>query len=93
MVEVHMSEETWQSGFEVAADNRSRLSLAKAGVTKNQRFRVSKDERGVLTLTPMVSIPDEELIFWKNMQVQESVKRGLIDVEKGKVHTVDRFFG
>ena len=88
-----MSEENWQSGFEVASDNRSRLSLAKAGVTKNQRFRVSKDERGVLTLTPMVSIPAEELNFWKNEQVQESVKRGLIDVEKGKVHTVDRFFG
>jgi hypothetical protein len=42
---------------EVEVDPRRRISLGKAGKPNHKRYRVEEDEMGVLTLTPVVSVP------------------------------------
>ena len=42
---------------EVEVDPRRRISLGRAGDPKHKRYRVEEDDMGVLTLTPVVSIP------------------------------------
>jgi hypothetical protein len=42
---------------EVEVDPRRRISLGKAGKPSHKRYRVEEDEMGVLTLTPVVSVP------------------------------------
>jgi hypothetical protein len=42
---------------EVEVDPRRRISLGKAGKPSHRRYRVEEDELGVLTLTPVVSVP------------------------------------
>ncbi len=42
---------------EVDVDPRRRISLGKAGQAGHRRYRVEEDDMGVLTLTPVVSVP------------------------------------
>lgn len=42
---------------EVDVDPRRRISLGKAGKPGHRRYRVEEDDMGVLTLTPVVSVP------------------------------------
>ena len=42
---------------EVDVDPRRRISLGKAGKASHRRYRVEEDDMGVLTLTPVVSVP------------------------------------
>ncbi|OMB98298.1 hypothetical protein A5733_08030 [Mycobacterium sp. NS-7484] len=42
---------------EVEVDPRRRVSLGKAGKPGHRRYRVEEDDMGVLTLTPVVSVP------------------------------------
>lgn len=42
---------------EVEVDPRRRISLGKAGKPGHKRYRVEEDDMGVLTLTPVVSVP------------------------------------
>lgn len=42
---------------EVDVDPRRRISLGKAGKPGHRRYRVEEDELGVLTLTPVISVP------------------------------------
>jgi hypothetical protein len=42
---------------EVEVDPRRRISLGKAGKPSHRRYRVEEDELGVLTLTPVISVP------------------------------------
>lgn len=42
---------------EVDVDPRRRISLGKAGKPGHRRYRVEEDEMGVLTLTPVISVP------------------------------------
>ncbi len=42
---------------EVEVDPRRRISLGKAGKRSHKRYRVEEDDMGVLTLTPVVSVP------------------------------------
>lgn len=42
---------------EVDVDPRRRISLGKAGKSGHRRYRVEEDDMGVLTLTPVVSVP------------------------------------
>jgi hypothetical protein len=42
---------------EVEVDPRRRISLGKAGHRSHKRYRVEEDDMGVLTLTPVVSVP------------------------------------
>jgi hypothetical protein len=42
---------------EVDVDPRRRVSLGKAGKPGHRRYRVEEDDMGVITLTPVVSVP------------------------------------
>lgn len=42
---------------EVDVDPRRRVSLGKAGNPNHKRYRIDEDEMGVLTLTPVISVP------------------------------------
>jgi len=42
---------------EVEVDPRRRISLGKAGNRSHKRYRIEEDDMGVLTLTPVVSVP------------------------------------
>ena len=42
---------------EVEVDPRRRVTLGKAGKPGHRRYRVEEDDMGVLTLTPVVSVP------------------------------------
>lgn len=42
---------------EAEVDSRRRISLGKAGKRNHKRYRIEEDDMGVLTLTPVVSVP------------------------------------
>lgn len=42
---------------EVELDARRRVTLGRAGKAAHTRYQVEEDERGVLTLTPLISLP------------------------------------
>ena len=42
---------------EVEVDPRRRISLGRAGKRGHKRYRVEEDDMGVVTLTPVVSVP------------------------------------
>lgn len=84
---------TATAGFEplaeVTADDRARIPFGRIGVHRNERFLVSRNAAGEILLTPMASIPRRELLVWENVEVRESLQRGLADVERGRVSTWD----
>ncbi|AXV09782.1 hypothetical protein DVS28_b0012 (plasmid) [Euzebya pacifica] len=49
---------------EVEVDGRGRVSLGRFGKTERTRYVVSEDDRGVLTLTPVHSLPVTDLPDW-----------------------------
>ncbi len=51
---------------EVIVDDRSRVSVSKAGGTKGDRYAVLANDDGVILLTPVASIPKRELAVWEN---------------------------
>jgi hypothetical protein len=75
---------------EVTADERSRITVSKAGVRSNDRFLVSTKPTGEILLTPLASIPKRELIVWENDQLRESLLRGLAQAAAGQAEPIDQ---
>jgi hypothetical protein len=73
---------------ETEVDARGRVSLGKAGAEPGRRYRVERNIDGVLLLTPVVSIPEREMIVWRNTAIAESILRGLDEAGAGL--TVER---
>lgn len=42
---------------EVELDARRRVSLGRVGKKEHTRYRVAEDDMGVLTLTPLITVP------------------------------------
>jgi hypothetical protein len=38
---------------------------------------------GVLRLTPVVSIPEREMIIWRNPELASAIRDGLLETERG----------
>jgi len=80
------------AGFETVAetevDSRGRVSLGKAGAKPGRRYRVESNIDGVLMLIPVVSIPEGEMIIWRNPPLMQQIREGLEDADRGE--TVDR---
>lgn len=72
---------------EVVADERGRVTVARAGGTKNDRYAIAVNRDGDILLTPLASIPRRELIVWEDEQLRDSVTRGLAQSAAGE--TVD----
>ena len=86
---------TLMSGFEprgeVAADDRARIAFGRAGVRGRERFLISVSPRGEIMLTPVASIPRQELLIWERPEVMASLLRGLDDYRRGQVRNRDDF--
>lgn len=70
---------------ESSTDVRSRISLGKAGVRRDDRYAIAVNEEGEILLTPLVSIPKRELLVWENSVVRDSLGRALQQSAEGKV--------
>jgi hypothetical protein len=73
---------------EAKVDSRGRISLGEAGATPGRRYRVERNVDGVLLLIPVVSIPEREMIVWRNPAIAESILEGLAEADAGQ--TVER---
>ncbi|MHB1577229.1 MAG: hypothetical protein ACYCX9_12080 [Candidatus Dormibacteria bacterium] len=76
---------------EVTADDRARVAFGRAGVHGRDRFLVSVSPRGEIMLTPVASIPKQELLIWERPEVMASLLRGLDDYQSGRVLSRDDF--
>lgn len=74
---------------QVSADDRSRLALGKSGVSAYENFFVTVFETGHILLTPVVSIPRNELPLWNDAQFMDSLTRGISQAVRGQAKTLD----
>jgi hypothetical protein len=88
MPEPHYAPEQFETVAEAEVDARGRVSLGKAGAEPGRRYRVERNIDGVLLLIPVVSIPEREMIVWRNPAIAESILRGLDEADAGQ--TVER---
>ena len=86
-----MLAEDFETRFEVVgeseADARGRVALGRAGARPGRRYQVRADDDGVIMLTPVVSIPEREMLAWENPQLAKQVRGAVADAEAGR--TVD----
>jgi hypothetical protein len=80
--------EEFQTVAEAKVDSRGRISLGEAGATPGRRYRVERNVDGVLLLIPVVSIPEREMIVWRNPEIAQSILAGLAEADAGQ--TVER---
>jgi hypothetical protein len=83
-----LEREQFETVAEAEVDARGRVSLGKAGAEPGRRYRVERNIDGVLLLIPVVSIPEREMIVWRNPELAASVREGIAQAEAGQ--TVDR---
>jgi hypothetical protein len=80
--------EEFETVAEAKVDSRGRISLGDAGATPGRRYRVERNVDGVLLLIPVVSIPEREMIVWKNPELARSILEGIDQAEAAQ--TVER---
>jgi hypothetical protein len=83
--------ESFETIAEVEVDSRGRVSLGRAGAEPGRRYRVQHNVDGVLLLTPVVSIPEREMIVWRNHDLAAEIREGILEAERGKTVDVGSF--
>jgi hypothetical protein len=83
-----LQREQFETVAEAEVDARGRISLGKAGAEPGRRYRVERNIDGVLLLIPVVSIPEREMVVWRNPELAASIREGIGQAEAGQ--TVDR---
>lgn len=78
---------------EAEVDSRGRVSLGRAGAEPGGRYRVARNIDGVLLLTPVVSIPERELIVWENPALAERIRIGITETQAGRTVDLGDFTG
>jgi hypothetical protein len=84
---------------EASIDERNRVALTKAldhlrhvfGDLGAMRFTIGITEGGDIVLMPSTSIPLRELWLYRNPEALASVRRGLEQAGKGKLHFLGSF--
>ena len=76
---------------EAEVDSRGRVSLGRAGAEPGRRYRVERNVDGVLLLIPVVSIPEREMVVWRNPELAAEIREGLAAAERGETEDVGRF--
>ena len=66
--------EQFETVAEVEVDSRGRVSLGKAGAEPGRRYRVQQRVDGVLLLIPVVSIPEREMVVWRNPELAAEIR-------------------
>ena len=79
--------EQFETVAEVEVDSRGRVSLGKAGAQPGRRYRVEQRIDGVLLLIPVVSIPEREMIVWRDPELASEIREALAEADRGE--TVD----
>lgn len=69
---------------ESEADGRGRVALGRAGARPGRRYQVRADDDGVIVLTPVVSIPEREMLAWEDPKLAEQVRGAIADAEAGR---------
>lgn len=69
---------------ETEVDSRGRVSLGKAGAEPGRRYRVHRNIDGVLILIPVVSIPEREMIVWRNPELAAEIRESLRATKRGE---------
>jgi hypothetical protein len=68
---------------ESEADSRGRVALGRAGARPGRRYQVRADDDGVIVLTPVVSIPEREMLVWERPDLAALVRQSVADAEAG----------
>jgi hypothetical protein len=68
---------------ESEADSRGRVALGRAGARPGRRYQVRADDDGVIVLTPVVSIPEREMLVWERPDLAAQVRQSVADAEAG----------
>jgi hypothetical protein len=76
---------------EAEVDSRGRVSLGRAGAEPGRRYRVERNIDGVLLLIPVVSIPEREMIVWRNPELAAEIRQGLEAAERGETEDLGSF--
>jgi hypothetical protein len=76
---------------EVEVDSRGRISLGKVGAEPGRRYRVEHNVDGVLLLIPVVSIPEREMIVWRQPELAAAIREGLMEAERGDTADLGSF--
>jgi hypothetical protein len=79
--------EEFETVAEVEVDSRGRVSLGRVGAEPGRRYRVEHNVDGVLLLIPVVSIPEREMIVWRNPELAATIREGIAEAADGS--TVD----
>jgi hypothetical protein len=76
---------------EVEVDSRGRVSLGRVGAEPGRRYRVEHNIDGVLRLIPVVSIPEREMILWRDPEIARAVREGFAEAERGETADLGSF--
>jgi hypothetical protein len=76
---------------EAEVDSRGRVSLGRAGAEPGRRYRVERNVDGVLLLIPVVSIPEREMVVWRNPELAAEIRDGLAAAERGETEDLGSF--
>jgi hypothetical protein len=76
---------------EVEVDSRGRVSLGRVGAEPGRRYRVEHNIDGVLLLIPVVSIPEREMIVWRDPDLAHGIREGLVEAERGDTADLGSF--
>ncbi len=76
---------------EAEVDSRGRVSLGRAGAEPGRRYRVERNVDGVLLLIPVVSIPEREMVVWRNPELAAEIRKGLAEADEGKTEELGSF--
>jgi hypothetical protein len=73
----------------VKPDAKNRVVLRHIHIEEGITYHLYKNSLGQIVLDPQVSIPASEAWLFNNPEAQASVRKGLVDAEKGRVSKVD----
>jgi len=76
---------------EAEVDSRGRVSHGRAGAEPGRRYRVERNVDGVLLLIPVVSIPEREMVVWRNPDLMVEIREGLEAAERGETEDLGSF--
>ncbi len=88
---IRYEREQFETVAEVEVDSRGRVSLGKAGAEPGRRYRVEQRVDGVLLLIPVVSIPEREMVVWRNPELAAEIRQGLTEAEEGRTADLGSF--